>query len=142
LHVLARDLKSGRERIVEMKSAVDVNDADVQRMVEESVDHAFEDLRSRRWIETKLRAQETVKLARKGLIQCESETSDEESDQIQKSIKAVETALATEDAKILSGDLEQLKAAIEQLDQTTQPLAERLMDKAMEAALRKRGLIS
>lgn len=44
LHVLARDVKTGREK-VQMKSAVDVDDADVQQMVEESLDHAFDDMR-------------------------------------------------------------------------------------------------
>src|SRR5205085_5097815 len=33
LHVLARDTRTGKEKVVEMKSAVDVNNADVQRMV-------------------------------------------------------------------------------------------------------------
>ena len=42
LHVLARDTQTGREKIVEMKSAVDVDDAAVQQMVEESVEHAFD----------------------------------------------------------------------------------------------------
>ena len=41
LHVLARDTRTGREKIVEMKSAVDVDDTAVQQMVEESVEHAF-----------------------------------------------------------------------------------------------------
>ncbi len=39
------------QKIVEMKSAVDVADAEVEKMVEESVQHAFEDLAARRWIE-------------------------------------------------------------------------------------------
>ncbi|MBL9128471.1 MAG: Hsp70 family protein, partial [Verrucomicrobiales bacterium] len=56
LHVLARDLKTGHQRVVEMKSAVDVSDADVQKMIEESVEHAFDDLKARQWIEAKLRA--------------------------------------------------------------------------------------
>src|SRR5206468_11456092 len=34
LHVLARDLQTGRQKIVEMKLAVDVDDAEVQQMVE------------------------------------------------------------------------------------------------------------
>ena len=40
-----------------MKSAVDVDDAAVQQMVEESVEHAFDDLAVRRWVEAKLKAQ-------------------------------------------------------------------------------------
>ncbi|MEY4387208.1 MAG: hypothetical protein RLY20_2491, partial [Verrucomicrobiota bacterium] len=51
LHVLARDTKTGREKTVEMKSAVNVDDEAVTKMVEESVEHAFTDLAARRWIE-------------------------------------------------------------------------------------------
>src|SRR5205085_1798378 len=50
LHVLARDIKTGQQKVVEMKSAVDVADAAVQKMVEESVEHAFDDMNSRQWI--------------------------------------------------------------------------------------------
>src|SRR5436305_1757241 len=67
LHVLARDIKTGREKTVEMKSAVDVDDSAVQKMVEESVEHAFEDLAARRWVEAKLKAKETVAATKKAL---------------------------------------------------------------------------
>ncbi len=43
-HVLARDTRTGAQKIVEMKSAVDVSDAAVEKMVEESVEHAFDDI--------------------------------------------------------------------------------------------------
>src|SRR4029077_15471963 len=66
LHVLARDTRTGRQTVVEMKSAVDVDDAAVQRMVEESVEHAFEDLAARRWIEAALGAEEAGAAKRKG----------------------------------------------------------------------------
>ncbi|PYM14307.1 MAG: molecular chaperone DnaK, partial [Verrucomicrobia bacterium] len=73
LHVLARDLKTGKQKFVEMKSAVDVDDAQVQKMVEESVEHAFEDLRARQWIEARVRAQETIAATRKALVECAGE---------------------------------------------------------------------
>ena len=44
-------MPTGSEKNVGMKSAVDMDDAAVQQMVEESVEHAFEDLAARRWIE-------------------------------------------------------------------------------------------
>ncbi|HEX7858689.1 MAG TPA: Hsp70 family protein [Verrucomicrobiae bacterium] len=142
LHVLARDTRSGRERVVEMKSAVDVNDADVQRMVEESVEHAFDDLASRRWIEAKLKAQETVKATRNGLAQYGAEISDEQRSAIEEALANVEAIVASEDLAAQSGDLQKLKATHAALDDSTRPLAELMMDKAMEAMLRKRGLIA
>ena len=65
LHVLARDTKTGKQRVVEMKSAVDVDDADVQKMVEESVEHAFDDLKARQWIEEKIKAGTNIFATRK-----------------------------------------------------------------------------
>ncbi len=141
LHVLARDTRTGKQTVVEMKSAVDVDDAAVQRMVEESVEHAFEDLAARRWIEASLRARETANAARKGLADCASELEETLRAQIEAAIQAVEVALATEKPGTKVGDTAQLQTAARALDEVTRPLANLLMDKAMDALLRKRGLI-
>jgi hypothetical protein len=53
----------------------------------------------------------------------------------------VEKVLAEENSENGSGDLKQLHGVIAALDEITKPLAELLMDKAMEAMLRQRGLI-
>ena len=142
LHVLARDTRTGKEKVVEMKSAVDVNDADVQRMVEESVEHAFDDLASRRWIEAKLKAQETIKATRNGLAQVGAEITLEQKHLIESALVGLETALSEENTATQTGDLQKLKSAHHILDEATKPLSELMMDKAMEAMLRKRGLIA
>src|SRR5581483_1495900 len=90
LHVLARDTKTGRQKVVEMKSAVDVDDAAVQRMVEESVEYAFEDLASRRWIEAALRAREAVTATRKGLKDCAGEIETDYQSRLEAAVHAVE----------------------------------------------------
>ncbi len=131
LRVLARDTRTGQEKIVEMKSAVDVDDADVQKMVEESVEHAFEDLAARQWVEARLRAEETLAATRKALAELDVNNRAE----IEAALAALESALAAE------GDVPGLKAAIAALDEITRPLAEALMDRAMEAMLRQRGLL-
>jgi molecular chaperone DnaK len=142
LHVLARDTKTGREKIVAMKSAVDVDDVAVQQMVEESVEHAFTDLAARRWIEAKLKATELLAATRKGLADCAEELDADYTARVERALRDVETALAAEHSETKTGDPKQLQAACAALDETTQPLAELLMDKAMEALLRKRGAIS
>ena len=141
LHVLARDLKTGAQQVVEMKSAVDVADTEVQRMVEESVEHAFEDLAARRWIEAKLKAQEVLTAAQTGLAECAAELDPAYRAQVEAAIHELTTALATEQASTQTGDLTRLKSAHTALDAATQPLADVLMDKAMEAMLRQRGAI-
>jgi molecular chaperone DnaK len=136
LHVLARDIHTGREKTVEMKSAVDVNDADVQRMVEESVEHAFEDLEARRWIEARLRANETIAATRKGLTDFGAELPEPERTAIEQALQALEQLVSAD-----TGNAQTLKAAHASLDEATKPLAQLMMDKAMEAMLRKRGLL-
>jgi molecular chaperone DnaK len=141
LHVLARDLKTGRQKVVEMKSAVDVDDASVQRMVEESVEHAFEDLAARRWIEAALRAREALAATRKGLADFAEELGEEACRQIEWVAAEVEAGLATEIPGTQTGDTQRLQKANAALDEATRPLAELMMDHAMAAMLRKKGLI-
>jgi molecular chaperone DnaK len=141
LHVLARDTKTGRQKIVEMKSAVDVDDTAVQQMVEESVEHAFEDLAARRWIEAKLKAGQLITATRKGLADAVEETTPEYRNQLEAILRRVEQSLATENPETKIGDTKQLQSACGALDEATKPLADILMDKAMEAILRKRGVI-
>ena len=89
LHVLARDTKTGREKIVEMKSAVDVDDAAVQQMVEESVEHAFDDLAARRWVEGKLKAKETLAATKNALASCASEIEKDYREKIETAAREV-----------------------------------------------------
>src|SRR5207302_2698885 len=60
LHVLARDIKTGKEQIVQIKSAVDVSDEAVERMLADSLEHAFDDMNERAWVEAKVKADEMV----------------------------------------------------------------------------------
>lgn len=142
LHVLARDTRTGKEQKVEMKSAVDVDDAAVTQMVEESVEHAFDDLATRRWVEQKLKANELVVATRKGLAGCRAELEEAYVLQVETVLAKVATALATETEASGSGDLNLLRASCAALDDVTKPLADLLMDQAMEAMLRRRGAIS
>src|SRR5215472_18027713 len=111
LHVLARDVKTGKERVVEMKSAVDVDDAAVQQMVEESVEHAFEDLAARRWIEAKLKAEQLITATRKGLADASEEITPEYRHQVEDVLRRVEKSLATENSETKIGNTKEVQAA-------------------------------
>src|SRR5262249_45572480 len=129
LRVLARDTKTGKERIVEMKSAVDVEDAAVQQMVEESVEHAFEDLAARRWIEAKLKANELVKATAKALADCGTELEPAYRQQVQAALSELEAAVAGENSSTQTGDVKRLQSACAALDEITRPLADLLMER-------------
>lgn len=141
LHVLARDIKTGRQQVVEMKSAVDVDDTAVQKMVEESVEYAFEDLAARRWVEAKLKAEALVSATRKGLPECGAELPAEERSRIEAALGQIEAVLGANKAETETGDVKALQDACARLDEATRSMAELLLDRAMTALLRKRGVI-
>ena len=140
LHVLARDIKTGNEKLVEMASAVEVDDAEVQQMIEESVEHAFDDIEERRWIEAKLRAEQTAAATRKGLESLGGELADDQRGAIESALVAVESLLAKRgrDEEVTAAEL---KEANGNLDDATQPLAELMMDRVMAEMLEKRGVL-
>ena len=141
LHALARDVKTGHQKIVPMQSAVDVDDADVQKMVEESVEHAFDDLRYRQWTEAKIKAGGNLTATRKAMAEYAADLDPEYQQQIEAVLHEMESVLSTEDPKTKSGDPKKLNEANAKLDEVTKPLADHAMDKAMEAMLKKRGLL-
>lgn len=140
LHVLARDIKTGNEKLVEMASAVEVDDAEVQKMIEESVEHAFDDIEERRWIEAKLRAEQTTEAARKGLEALGGELPEEQRAGIEMALAEVKALLA-EKEKGGTVTAASLKESNARLDSATQPLAELMMDHVMAEMLEKRGVL-
>jgi molecular chaperone DnaK len=134
LGVLARDVKTGQQKIVQLKSAVDVRDEDVEKMVAESVEHAFDDIAQRQWIETKRKSGDMLGATRKALAQVGALIVPAE-------VKEIETLMQNVEAALEKENLAELKAANAALDQGTIALADLVMDLAMEAQLRKKGLL-
>jgi len=135
LSVLARDVKTGNQKIVQLKSAVDVKDEDVEQMVAESVEFAFDDLAQRQWIEAKRKSADMLGATRKALTQVGALIVPDEIEEIEVLMYNVEKALE-------SKSLEQLKFANAALDHGTMALADLVMDLAMEEQLRKKGMLA
>ena len=134
LKVLARDTKTGKEHVVELKSAVDVTDERVEKMIADSVEHAFDDFHERRLVEARLKANELRPAVRHALDAVGDEISAENRADIERRLTELESALAGE-------SLPALQEATSALDDATQSLATVLMGRAMEDALRKKGVI-
>ncbi len=132
LHVLARDIHTGQEQTLEIRSAIDVDDAKVTEMVESSVEHAMDDFESRRWIETKLKADELLKAVEQSLNECEADLEPEYVSEIRKAESDLKLVLSRENKEKNTGDLDALKKCIKVLDAMTQKLAEIQMDKITE----------
>ena len=127
LQVLARDTKTGREKILELKSAVDVSDEAVEAMLSESLDHAFEDMSERVWTETRLKSEELLHAVDSALNLASDQISPAEKEMILKCASAIRDALDTRETK-------RLQEANRALDDATQSLAAIIVEKAMAAA--------
>jgi molecular chaperone DnaK len=132
LHVLARDTRTGRERVIELSSAVDVSDEAVEKMIAESLDHAFEDMTERLWTEAVLKSNELLPAVRSALTLVGDQIEVDDRRKIDALVHEVEASLQSHDAH-------RLKRANAELDEGTQHLATLLIDRAMaEAAKRKK----
>jgi molecular chaperone DnaK len=132
LHVLARDTRTGRERVIELSSAVDVSDEAVEKMIAESLDHAFEDMTERLWTEAVLKSNELLPAVRSALTLVGDQIEVDDRRKIDALVHEVEASLQSHDAH-------RLKKANAELDEGTQHLATLLIDRAMaEAAKRKK----
>ena len=127
LHVLARDTKTGAQKVVEMTSAVDVSDEAVEKMLEESLEHAFEDMSDRVFVEAKLKSDELLPAVRQALAQAGTELDTDELALIAQRVAEVEAALA-------AGAGQPLKRANTALDEATQRLATLLIERALRVS--------
>ena len=128
LEVLARDTATNEDTILTIESsAVDVEDSKVERMVSESVDHAFSDMSARVFVEAKLKAEELLAALEPALAEVGSLFSTEELASVREAESEVRAQLKSSEQNGAH-----LKAAVEQLDQATEQLAALVVEKALE----------
>ena len=129
LNVLARDIHTGNEQILEFKSVIDVEDATVTQMVESAVEHAMEDLESRHWIENSLKAKTLLKAVKQSVDECSDVLDAHYLASVLEASSKLEGVLARENTEKRSGDTNSLKSAIKNLDEITQELAHIQLDR-------------
>jgi molecular chaperone DnaK len=124
LQVLARDTKTGSEKILELQSAVDVSDEAVEAMIADSLEHAFEDMSERVWRETQLKSEEMLAAVAQALSEAGNLLAPEERERIEEKVEDVRAALQ-------SHETPRLKAANAALDAATQELAALIVEQAL-----------
>lgn len=124
LHVLARDTKTGAERRVEMRSAVDVSDAAVEEMLDASLEHAFSDMSERQFAEAKMKSDDLLAAVQMAFVKLGEDLSADDRAGVDRLIGDVKAALELRSAP-------GLKKANEALDQGTEHLAALLLEQVM-----------
>jgi molecular chaperone DnaK len=126
LHVLTRDTKTGAERKLDITSAVDVSDEAVEKMLADSLDHAFDDMNERAWTEAKIKSEEMLAAIDAALDLAAGGITEPEREAIKQATQEVQEA-------VTSKNLQRLQRANAALDAATQSLAAVVLEKAAGA---------
>jgi molecular chaperone DnaK (HSP70) len=127
-------LKAGAEQSIEVQPSYGLGDAEIERMLEESIEHAEQDFTERQLIEARNEAEITLTATQKSLAREQAQQlSAAERGAIDGAVAALREAMAGRDYKLIRAQLETLNAA-------TERLAELQMNRALAEALEGKRL--
>jgi molecular chaperone HscA len=133
LSVTATEKTTGAEASVAVKPSYGLADADIERMLRDSVDHAKEDVYARALAEQRVDGQRLLEATRSALAADDELLSDAERESIRAAMASVEGLLPGTDHRAI-------KKAIEALNHATGDFAARRMDEGIKRALAGRKI--
>ena len=130
----AKDIRTGEERSIEVQPSYGLNDNDIERMLEESIEYAEQDFAERQTIEAKAEAETILKATAKALANPNAASlSQPERVKIEVTTAALQDAMKGSDYKLI-------RKQIDELNRATGHLAELLMNSAVQTALEGKKL--
>jgi molecular chaperone HscA len=129
LVVRAKELRSGVEQSIEVKPQYGLTDAEVEKMLLDSIHHAKDDMQQRALVEAQTEAKVLMETTRSFLQKNAALLTDDEK-------AATEACLRKLDAALISGTKDELHGGIEELNAISRPYAERVMDIAIGTAMK------
>ena len=133
LSVTATDLRTGRERSVEVKPSYGLTDEEIERLLEESIDFAEADVSKRLLIEARTEADTVLHATEKALHRHTSFLAEGEGERILTAIRALQESKEGE-------DYNRIRDLTDALSEVTTPFAQRIMDASIQEALQQKRL--
>ena len=134
LQVGAKDLRTGEQHSIEVQPSYGINDSEIERMLEESIEYAEQDFAERQVIEARTESESILAATVKALANPQAAAlSAEERAKIDASVAALKESVADNDYKLI-------RKRVDELNQATEHLAELLMNSAVSTALEGRKL--
>jgi len=134
LQVAAKDLRTGEQHSIEVLPSYGISDAEIEHMLEESIEYAEQDFAERQLIEARTEAESILTATAKALTNPQAASlAAEERARIDASVAALKESVAGSDYKLI-------RKRIDELNQATERLAELLMSSAVSTALEGRKL--
>jgi len=131
LNVTARDVRSAKERSVDVKPSYGLTDAEIERMLEESIDHAEADVAARLLAEARTDAETLIRQTERALRDESRFLGAEEESQIRDAIGAVREAMEGRDYNAIRDRIERLNVA-------STPFAQRIMSSSIKHVLERK----
>jgi molecular chaperone HscA len=131
LSVHAKEIHTGVEQSVSVKPSYGLDDATVEQMLMDALDHGEEDLTRRRLAEGRVEAGRILLATRKGLTADADLLVGVDRDRIEAACMALEASAAGDDPT-------RIRVAIEALDDATKSFAARRMNRAIARAIEGR----
>jgi molecular chaperone HscA len=128
LHVTARENSSGVEASVAVKPSYGLADADIERMLRDSFEHAKEDMHVRALSEYRVDGQRLLEATRSAFAQDGKLLNGDERQAIDAAIRSLEKTLQGSDHRAI-------KQAVDALNRATEEFAQRRMDAGIRRAL-------
>jgi molecular chaperone HscA len=133
LNVRAKELRSGVEQTVEMRSPYGISEEEMGRMLLESIQNAKDDIAVRALIEARTEAQTVIHASHKFVKQNALILSQEELDSTILLVQKLEEATSKDDKDFI-------QACMEDLNEYTTPLAHRALDANISDAMKGKKL--
>ncbi len=129
LVITAKELRSGVEQSVEVKPQYGINDQDVERMLQESLIHAKDDMQARALLEVRTEGEQLLETTEKFIQKHAGNLSAGEMMDTANAMQALQLSLTMEDKDLVH-------EKIEALNNISRPYAERIMDQAVSGAMK------
>jgi molecular chaperone DnaK len=117
LNVSAKDLGTGKEQKIEIKSGSGLSDDEVEQMVKDAESHADDDRRQRELVEARNNAENAAYQAEKQLVDLGDNVDDASKQEIEQAIADVRGSLESEDAAEINAKAEALQAAFHKVSE-------------------------
>src|SRR6187200_1915527 len=117
LNVSAKDLGTGKEQKIEIRSGGGLSDDEIKRMVSDAETHADEDKRARELAEARNNGENAAYQAERQLKELGEQVDPASREQIEAAIKEVRDALTSEDANEINVKTEALQASFHKVSE-------------------------
>ncbi len=128
LTVSAKELRSGVEQSIEVKPQYGITDADVEKMLQDSIAYAQDDIASRALAEARTEGEQLLKTTERFLHKNAVLLTQDELLQTAAAMQALQLAVTMKDKNLIH-------AKTEELNGISRPYAERIMDQAISQAM-------